>query len=307
MKTKERRRILTLRDLSVEERRALREEIREAAARDNHLAIAATISERIELDIPVRDLGALVLEEGSYELGDIVEWELEPGLTAYVLVDGMDTITDQVTRAKVIPTPRRVDCSPEVYIPDVRAGKIDPLGFAAKTANAFARQKNYFVWSLLTAAVAAGDANYTSIAGATLTQAALNTAISTVQDKAGMAAAIVGRSTTINAIADFSGYSDETKREIEVGGVLGTYRGATIVGLQQMLDEYGLRKVGTTNLISPLTVMVVGQGVGKYRSSPIEPLVHPVDKSWHQVYQYTRWDIGAVLHPNYLYRLQLTG
>lgn len=307
MKTKDTRRILTLRDLPRDQRQAIRNEIRDAAAREDHAAIAATISERIELDIPVRDLGALVLEEGEYERGDPLEWELEEGLTAYVLVDGMDTITDQVRRHKVIPTPRRVDCSPEVFVPDVRTGKIDPVSFASKVANAFMRQKNYFVWSLLDAAVTAGDDNYTSIAGATLTQTPLDAAIAAVQDKAGMAVAIVGRSTTLNAILGFENYSDETKREIEVGGVLGVYRGATIIGLQQMVDEYGLRKKGTTNLINPYTVMVVGQGVGQYRSSPIESLVHPIDKSWHQVYQYSRYDIAAVLHSDYLWQLQLTG
>jgi hypothetical protein len=47
---------------------------------------------------------------------------------------------------------------------------------------------------------------------------------------------IVGRSTMTSQIADFDGYGQETLEEIRAKGILGTYKGATIVTLKNFKD-----------------------------------------------------------------------
>jgi hypothetical protein len=50
---------------------------------------------------------------------------------------------------------------------------------------------------------------------------------------------IVGRPTMVDQIVDFEGYGVETLEEIRQKGILGTYRGATIVRLRNFKDEDG--------------------------------------------------------------------
>ncbi len=93
--------------------------------------------------------------------------------------------------------------------------------------------------AVLQEAVPSGSAYYISAAG--LSQASLDTAIRQVRDATEQnEVTIVGRSTMTDQIAGFPNFADEAKEEIRLRGVLGRYRGATIVTLRNFKDEEGV-------------------------------------------------------------------
>lgn len=76
------------------------------------------------------------------------------------------------------------------------------------------------------------------ISAAGVAKASLDAAIRQVRDasKSGQIV-VVGRSTMVDQITDFDGFSNETQEEIRLKGVLGVYRGAKIVTLKNYKDE----------------------------------------------------------------------
>lgn len=97
---------------------------------------------------------------------------------------------------------------------------------------------NRRVLEVLQEAIPSSSPYYVSNAG--VSKPALDNAIRSVRDASLEGnVTIVGRSTMVDQIADFDGYSDETKEEIRQKGVLGRYRGANIVTLKNYKDEEG--------------------------------------------------------------------
>lgn len=95
---------------------------------------------------------------------------------------------------------------------------------------------NRRVRTVLAEAVPSGSPYYISAAG--IDQEALNAAISAVRDASRTGTVtIVGRPTMTDQIVNFTGFGNETLEEIRQKGVLGVYRGATIVSLRNYKDE----------------------------------------------------------------------
>lgn len=97
---------------------------------------------------------------------------------------------------------------------------------------------NRRVHTVLTEALPTGSPFTVSTPG--LSKPALDNAIRAVQDASRTGeVVIVGRPTMTDQIVDFEGYGMETLEEIRQKGVLGNYRGATIVRLRNYKDEDG--------------------------------------------------------------------
>lgn len=97
---------------------------------------------------------------------------------------------------------------------------------------------NRRVHTVLAEAVPTGSPYYVATPG--LSKASLDNAIRAVQDSSRSGeVVIVGRPTMTSQICDFEGFGVETLEEIRHKGVLGSYRGATIVSLKNYKDEDG--------------------------------------------------------------------
>lgn len=95
---------------------------------------------------------------------------------------------------------------------------------------------NRRIHTVMKEAIPAGSPYYTTTPG--LSKVALDAAIRAVSDESRSGeVVVVGRSTMVDQIADFEGYGDDTKEEIQRNGVLGTYRGARIVRLRNYKDS----------------------------------------------------------------------
>lgn len=88
--------------------------------------------------------------------------------------------------------------------------------------------------------VAIDNASPYYVAGAGLSKPALDQAIRQVRDESLTGTVtLYGRSTMVDQIIDFPGYSEEALEEIRRRGRLGVYRGATIVAVRNWQDEEG--------------------------------------------------------------------
>lgn len=95
---------------------------------------------------------------------------------------------------------------------------------------------NRRVHTVLSEAIPTSSPYFISSPG--VSKAAVDLAIRNVQDSSRLGdVVIVGRPSMVDQICDFDGYSDETKEEIRQKGVLGNYRGASIVRLKNFKDE----------------------------------------------------------------------
>lgn len=116
---------------------------------------------------------------------------------------------------------------------------------------------NRRVRTLLAEAIDSSSPYYTSASG--LGKASLDGAISAVRDESKLGEiTIVGRPTMTDQICDFDGFGNETKEEIRRKGVLGVYRGATIVSLKNFKDEDGNAYIPANEL------WVLGRDAGKF-------------------------------------------
>jgi hypothetical protein len=148
---------------------------------------------------------------------------------------------------------------------------------------------NRRVLTVLQEAVHVGSPNYTSAAG--LAKATLDDAIREVRDKTKSGqVAIIGRSTMVDQICDFTGFSNETMEEIRQKGVLGVYRGADIISLKYYFDEEG------EDFIPNNELWVIAPDVGKfafYGGLQSKEFTELDNWYWHYL---ARRDSGLMIH-----------
>ena len=148
---------------------------------------------------------------------------------------------------------------------------------------------NRRVLTLLQEAVPNGSPYFQSAPG--LGKAALDNAIRGVRDSSQSGeVTIVGRPTMTDQIMDFDGYADEAKEEIRQRGVLGRYKGATIVSLKNYKDEENQPYIPGNEL------WVISRDVGKfafYGGLKSKEFVEQDNWYWHYL---ARRDTGALIH-----------
>ena len=148
---------------------------------------------------------------------------------------------------------------------------------------------NRRIHTVLEQAIPVGSPYYVATPG--LSKAALDNAIRQVQDATRTGeVVIVGRPSMVDQIVDFEGYGPETLEEIRQKGVLGTYRGCTIVRLKNYKDEDG------TPYLPGNEMWVMARDTGKFaffgglKSKEFEDLDN---WSWHYI---ARRDTGLLIH-----------
>ena len=148
---------------------------------------------------------------------------------------------------------------------------------------------NRRVHTVLSEAIPSGSPFYVATPG--LSKPALDMAIRQVRDASlDSEIVIAGRSTMVDQITDFDGFGDETKEEIRRRGVLGIYRGATIVSLRNYKDE------DNEPYIPANEVWVMGRDTGKfafYGGLRSKEFTEMDNWYWHYL---ARRDTGVLVH-----------
>ena len=148
---------------------------------------------------------------------------------------------------------------------------------------------NRRVHTVLAEAIPAGSPFYIAAPG--LSKPALDMAIRQVRDSSlDQNIVIAGRATMVDQIADFDGFGNETKEEIRQRGVLGTYRGATIVSLKNYKDE------DNEAYIPANEVWVMGRDTGKFAFyGGLRSKEYTENDNWYWHYL-ARRDSGILVH-----------
>lgn len=143
--------------------------------------------------------------------------------------------------------------------------------------------------SLAQASIQSGSPYY--IEGAGISKAALDQAIREVADESNSGVVTVfGRSTMVDQIADFSGFSDEALEEIRARGRLGRYRGASVVQARNFKDEEGASHVPANEM------WVMSDDFGKFAFyGGLLSKEYVEDDNWYWHYL-GRQDFGGVVH-----------
>jgi hypothetical protein len=127
--------------------------------------------------------------------------------------------------------------------------------------------------------------------GASVSQAALNAAISGVRDasKTGQVT-IFGRASMVDQISDFTGFAPEAQEEIRLRGGIGVYRGARIISVGHDKDEDGVSFMPANEMFvigSDAGLMAIYGGLKSKEYSDYD------NWYWHYI---GRQDFGGVLH-----------
>ena len=160
---------------------------------------------------------------------------------------------------------------------------------------------------LLREAIPPGSPSYVAAAGAALTPAIVNGALSGVMDAPKPTRvdsgrlSIVGRSSALDVISDFPGFGPAQLNQINQQGYLGIYRGAEVIRLENVVDETG------ASFVPDDEVWVVHGDVGEFVKYGSVRAWGWMEQSVRYLHQQARMEIGgAVTRPLLARRIVLT-
>lgn len=253
---------------------------------------AAEMTESILLGFEYETLVDRWIESETTDFNGRIFIREATGLKAFWMARGGYIEASQMS-AEVSEIPRDMV---GVHVSDFEDKFINNFTESAQTLRDLAIQRmdaeiNRRIHTVLAEAIPTGSPYAVTAPG--LSKAALDNAIRAVSDASRTGeVVIVGRPTMVDQIVDFEGYGMETLEEIRQKGVLGSYRGATIVRLRNYKDEDG------TPYLPGNQMWVMARDTGKFaffgglKSKEFEDLDNWY---WHYI---ARRDTGLlVYHP----------
>lgn len=210
--------------------------------------IAELVIQLISDQATVSDPSAFFVDSVQGDIRDSYVWqELHPDAALRVVnrALGSKPLAQRLFFKEFGMSTSQKEIAVAIPLEDVAAGRITPSLVVERMAAAINRHRVSMILGAIDSAVTA-VADQTGLSGYVLryagfTDANLTKAIDGLQDNS-ETPTIFGRHIFMAPlIRAFSGYSDETKREFETRGVIGTFRGAPIVTLT---DEYSRADAG---------------------------------------------------------------
>lgn len=203
--------------------------------------IAEIVISDITKKFKMVDIAELLGVSKTFAEGQDARFRTKRGLVGYIHAHGSYADRSEWRTEWTNLTTDLLSVNPEIYLPDLEAGRIGTL--AELQADALEAAKNTlgnYIFTTVQAGVTTGagtvsSANWT--AGNSAAATALKTAVNYVADRGG-AQAIVGRFSTLTSISDFDhGYDPAASEAIRLQGSLGTYRGVNIVYMDRVEDR----------------------------------------------------------------------
>lgn len=233
-------------------------------ARDNwdnpqwRAEFAAELTESILLGFEYETLLDRYIEVERTDFDGRVFLREASGLKAFWMARGGYIEASELT-SEIVEVPRDMI---GVHVWEFEDKFVNSFAESAQTLRNLAVQRmdaevNRRVLTVLQEAVPVASPYYVATPG--LSKPALDGALRAVRDSSQLGqVTIVGRPTVTDQIMDFDGYADETKEEIRQKGVLGVYRGASIVSLKNFKDEDG------NSFFPSNELWVISRDVGKF-------------------------------------------
>jgi hypothetical protein len=229
---------------------------------DNRFEIGALVTQLISDEVALTDPTPLFCETTEGTFGDEYLWQ-EPNSALRVVSRsyGSKPLSQRITFKEFAMSTNHKEVNVEIPLEQIAVGRVTASMVVEQMADALVRDRISLVLTAIDAGVPSG-ADQTGVSGYTLrysglTDPNLTKAINGLLDES-EGVTVYGRHITLApAIQGFTGFSDFTKQELERRGMIGSFRGANIVTLQ---DKYSRRAAG--HAIPTNRVWLAGQSKG---------------------------------------------
>ena len=250
-------------------------------------------NEYIEKNPEILDLASLLFDEGTVNQNNKLYVEIGHGGTAYMIDPGAEAPRSHAYTEDASVKLSRFGFLSEV---DVNADMNQTIVKLVKDAGEirykiFLRKFKY-IWDLIAATIVNGSPVYVSAASVNKTN--LDSVMNTMMDVAGNVKAIVGRYSLVTQIMGFSGWSEASLREIEMG-TFGSYKGATLIGIKDTNTTVvdGANKF-TTAHIPANQLILVGEKCGFQGRKALQTMAQDEARSGSRI-QNTFEDYAAII------------
>lgn len=241
----------------------------EAAANwDNprwHQEMAAELTEVVQWGFEFTNLLDLFIEVERADFNGRVFLKEVQGLKAFWMARG-GNIEQSTLTADVVEVPRETI---GFHVSEFEDKLKTSFAETTQTLSSLAvtrldAEVNKRLLALVQAAIPSNSSNYVAATG--IQKATIDSSIRSVRDQSRMdGITILGRHTMTEQISDFPGFGWETQEEIRAKGVLGSYRGATIVTLKNLRENDFRLSGGTSTPYFPGNEMyVLAKDIGKF-------------------------------------------
>ena len=218
--------------------------------------IAASIAQPIYDEIKQKEIASLLLTENKLPKGEPARYNKVREVRAYWIAAGGQVHRSNMDEEEIEFPIDRVASNPAVDVSVLRNGDVHRLTDMEKWAGAAIRKKlNQQAVKVISAAVP--EANTVEVAGATLTEDAVNQAVSLLEDKDLTLKYIVLRGGRFNDIRGWD-LDPVTERELREKGIIKYYSGAQVLlTAAAQLDEVLLipdEEIGKLAVRTPIAV-----------------------------------------------------
>jgi len=239
---------LSMEDSKVKEAEAILKEL--ASTVDGKNEIASVIGIYIDRTFNKFDIAPYLCEYRNFSLGDSPEFRLKKkGIKAYWIAPNSTTPKSRNFQETLTMEFETISARPEVYLDEIEAGRIQ--GFVELVRDTQEAIKNGISGKVFTLLGQfynlTKNADFYAQDTTSLTADTLDEAIDKIFYETGKKPTIIADYMLSQQITKFEGFTDEALEEIRNNGKLGTYRGATIMGLPQILDPVTEENVVPTN------------------------------------------------------------
>lgn len=214
---------------------------------DNKIEIAQLVVQLVEDTVALTDPTPFMVDRRTYGIGDqILFQELKGDMKVTKRAYGSKPLSQRLTKTEWSMTTQAKEIAVEIPLEEIASGATTAADAVNAMAESINRYRVQFVLDGIDAGIPAATDDRTGVTGftlryASLTKENLEKALDGLKDD-GEAPSIFARHIALYPeIRGFTGWSDETIREFDMRGVMGTFQGSPVVTL---VDKYS-RKFGS--------------------------------------------------------------
>ncbi|MDU1176522.1 MAG: HK97-fold major capsid protein [Peptoniphilus harei] len=212
-----------------------------ASTEDGRTEIAEVIGVYLQEQMNKIDIAPLITDSKHFNLGDRPEFRLKKkGIKAYWIAPNSSTPKSKNYQETLGMDFETLSVRPECLLDELKAGRISSLQELLTDGQEALRtaivEKVFTILGQVYNEQGAGK-DFTTICTSALEKSAVEKAIDAVTYRTGKNAVILGDKLLTNQIMGFDGFTNEANEEIRKNGTLGYFRGARIVGVNDVYDE----------------------------------------------------------------------
>jgi len=269
-------------------------------------AIAEKVFEKVKRVVTTYNPVPLMYDVRRGQLGKTLEAHEIQGGRVYNRTYGGFMNISQLKHVTYTITSRPAAVHFQLPIEQLKTGRysVSDLVFAA--SQAIIRYKTALAYDTYVSAYTTGSTGYvTNAGGVAISKTVIDNAIDSLADFDVSSITVFGRYSKLTPITDFTGYADVALEEMRKSGVIGKYRGASVLRVKYDVDEvYGTEAFQDTSLF------LLSNEKYFNRYVEVEPLtrnqwIDPADKTMHMTFSFE--DGAAIWKLKYGHRIYSVG